>query len=115
MRRLQSHRKFLSACFGAVGIGIALAGCAASSADPTPAAQAVAKAPRTPMEEDGLPAQVPPPARIRQQEDDPTEPFSPNYGTRRLSGAVAEATRLTSAEEDAIIARAITEHEMRRP
>lgn len=32
------------------------------------------------VEDDGLPSQTPPPARIRQAADDPTEPFSRNYG-----------------------------------
>ncbi len=32
------------------------------------------------IEDDGLEAQRPPPARMFQREDDPTQPFSPNYG-----------------------------------
>lgn len=32
------------------------------------------------MEADGLPVQSPPPARVRQAPDDPSEPFSRNYG-----------------------------------
>lgn len=32
------------------------------------------------MEDDGREAQVPPPASIRDEPDDPREPFSPNYG-----------------------------------
>jgi hypothetical protein len=45
----------------------------------------------------------------------PGNPFSRNFAlwpASRLSGPV---TRMTSAEEEALIARAITEHEMRRP
>lgn len=34
----------------------------------------------TEMEEDGLPSQVPPSANIRQLPDDPSEPYSRNYG-----------------------------------
>ena len=67
------------------------------------------------MEDDGLPVQVSPRAGIRQTPDDPSEPFSRNYGPKlpaRLSGP---PTRMSSAEEDALIARAITVHEMRRP
>lgn len=34
----------------------------------------------TEMEDDGLPAQAPPAANIRQLPDDPSEPYSRNYG-----------------------------------
>ena len=88
---------------------LALAGCATSAAEPSPASQAVAQSGRADMEADGLPAQAAPPARIRQLPDDPAEPFSPNYGAPR------PPVRMTSAQEDAIIARAALEHEMRRP
>lgn len=33
------------------------------------------------MEDDGKPAQLPPPARVRAERDDPREPWSPNYGS----------------------------------
>lgn len=38
--------------------------------------------PRPPVEieDDGREAQRPPPARMFQRDDDPTQPFSPNYG-----------------------------------
>ena len=36
--------------------------------------------PRVEIEDDGREAQRPPPARMFQREDDPTQPFSPNYG-----------------------------------
>lgn len=32
------------------------------------------------LEEDGLPSQLPPPINRRREADDPSEPFSPNYG-----------------------------------
>lgn len=35
---------------------------------------------RLAMEADGLPAQIPPLRRTKTERDDPTEPFSPNYG-----------------------------------
>lgn len=61
----------------------ALGGCAstqntATAPDPSAAmrvAQAVSE-----VEDDGLPAQTPPTHRIRQMPDDPSEPFSRNYG-----------------------------------
>lgn len=32
------------------------------------------------LEDDGLPSQVPPPIHRRREADDPSEPYSPNYG-----------------------------------
>jgi hypothetical protein len=93
---------------GPVGLAIAMAGCAASSAEPMPASLPLVQADRAEMEDDGLPVQVAPPAGIRQLPDDPREPFSRNYGPR-------PSARMSRAEEDAVIARAITAHEMRRP
>lgn len=49
-----------------------LAGCATQS-DYYSGAQVA-------MEDDGRPAQIPPLLRAKPVEDDPTEPFSPNYG-----------------------------------
>jgi len=87
---------------------LALAGCASS---PGPQAAQVG-GPRV-SEADGLAAQVHPAADIRQVPDDPAEPFSANYGAlARLSSRSAQARRL---DEDAIIAAAITAHEMRKP
>ena len=43
-------------------------------------AQSVAQASVVDVEDDGLPAQTPPSGRIRQLADDPSEPYSRNYG-----------------------------------
>jgi hypothetical protein len=91
-----------------VGLGVSLSGCATSSAEPPPSYQTSLQAPRGAIEDDGLPAQTAPPARIRQLPDDPSEPFSPNYGPQ-------PPRRLSQAEAEAVIARAITAHEMRKP
>jgi hypothetical protein len=61
-----------------------LSGCAADSSAnyanaPTVAAY-VARAPGVEVEDDGLPSQTPPTPRIRQMPDDPTQPYSRNYG-----------------------------------
>jgi len=40
----------------------------------------VARGPAVEMEQDGLPVQVPPSARIRAMPDDPAQPYSRNYG-----------------------------------
>ena len=63
---------------------VSVGGCASTqaprySSESVVPTRAVAQA--TPaVEDDGLPAQTPPPAYIRQLPDDPSEPFSPNYG-----------------------------------
>jgi hypothetical protein len=96
--------------------------------------------PRVETEADGLPVQ-PPPLRRSAVADDPREPWSPNYGTlsgSRIAQAPAPAPVAESAppstaakvamvikerlplfgaqtiDEDDIIRRAITAHEMRR-
>ena len=50
-----------------------------AEAEPRVAAEASR---RYDMEDDGMEAQVPPPPTIRFAPDDPSEPFSPNYGPR---------------------------------
>ena len=62
---------------------LALPGCASENStysaaggpSPTRVAGAVIE-----VEDDGLPAQTPPSARLRQMPDDPSQPFSRNYG-----------------------------------
>lgn len=71
----------LSSC--AIVALTALAGCSSTGANYT--AQDVPVAPRVAqsavvVEDDGLPAQSPPPARINRAPDNPDEPFSKNYG-----------------------------------
>ena len=99
--------------------------------------------PRVETEADGLPVQPPPLRRTAAAADDPREPWSPNYGTAlasKLAGLPAptpaptaeSAPALTPArvamvikerlplfgattiDEDDVIRRAITAHEMRR-
>jgi hypothetical protein len=101
--------------FGLLGLAMGLAGCTTSSAGETSASWSYAGAARVEIEDDGLPAQIAPSASIRNESGDPRQPFSRNYGlppAARLSGP---PTRMSSAEEEALIARAIAEHEMRRP
>ena len=43
------------------------------------------------MEDDGRPAQLPPRADVRQTADDPTQPWSPNYGGPATRPAVKQA------------------------
>ena len=107
--------RLLLALAGALAAAIAAAGCATSTAVDTAQFHYAARAERTITEDDGLPAQVDPPSGIRQLADDPSEPFSRNYGPQPVMRLRATLTRLSDAEADALIARAITEHEMRRP
>lgn len=71
----------------------ALGGCA-STTDTSSSAQYSGANVRvaqtvTEVEDDGLPAQTPPPARARQMPDDPSEPFSRNYGGANPSASNA--------------------------
>jgi hypothetical protein len=108
LRRLARLPSLAHLCLGPLLAALALAGCASL---PAPQAAQVGGPPV--LEADGLPAQVHPVADIRQLPDDPTEPFSANYGAlARLSSGPGQARRLA---EDAIIAAAITAHEVRKP
>lgn len=103
-----------------VGLALVLGGCATSSAGEAAAIRSQAQAALAETEDDGLPAQVSPPWAIRRGPDDPNEPYSRNYGSRSygqglLAGLAGPPARMTPAEEEALIARAITEHEMRKP
>jgi hypothetical protein len=105
----------LLAWLGLLGLAMGLAGCATSSAGETSATRSYAAAARFEIEDDRLLAQVAPSASARNEPDKPRQPFSLNYGlppAARLSGPPA---RMSSAEAEALIARAIAEHEMRRP
>lgn len=124
----------------ALAIAVLAGGCAASTAGPSKVAGPVSTYPGDPaprpavsraapveMEDDGLPAQVAPKHR-RPMPDEPTEPWSPNYGTVRSDGSdvVPFRTRVAAAapvatqsvaprlDPDDIIRIAIAEHEMRR-
>ena len=63
--------------------------------------QRVASAPVPELEDDGLPGQVSPPPRAARDPDDPSEPFSPNYGAGQSRSdnraAIADSRRIASA------------------
>lgn len=77
-------------------LAICQAGCASDSnayyAKAPAVAAYVAKAPVAEVEADGLPTQPPPSMRIRQMPDDPSEPYSRNYGGPNPAAADAAAT-----------------------
>jgi len=68
------------------GLALALGGCSTTPASPTSGLFAGINeperkpAPPVDMEDDGREAQRPPPMRMYRKDDDPTQPFSPNYG-----------------------------------
>ena len=108
LRRIARLPSRAHLCVGPLAAALALAGCASSPG--LPAAQVGGA---DVLQADGLPAQVHPAADIRQLPDDPTGPFSANYGAfAHLSSGSGQARWL---DEDAIIAAAITAHEMRKP
>lgn len=110
-----------------------------SYAGAPPQRVAVAAPPQPDLEADGLPAQAPPRRRANPLPADPSEPFSPNYGPPpinqpldaepksapvhraavegepALRHAAPAERRLSPAEADAVIARAIMAHEQRYP
>jgi hypothetical protein len=109
-----------------LGFAVAGAGCAsrgqsgsgpyAQVGGPPPAQIAQQRSIPVEIEDDGLPSQVPPPSGRRAITDDPSEPFSPNYGSRPASPLAAPRppVRVSTVDEDALIARAIAAHEIRR-
>lgn len=67
-----------------IAITILEVGCASNNgayyAEAPAVAAYAARSPGVQTEDDGLPSQMPPSPRIRQMPDDPTEPYSRNYG-----------------------------------
>ncbi|MEZ5852402.1 MAG: hypothetical protein R3D68_17350 [Hyphomicrobiaceae bacterium] len=132
LRALIAAQMASGARLGVLGLAALSAGCASQQASHTPPPSHVAAAmPKVEIEDDGLPVQIAP-RNQRPGPDDPTEPFSPNYGsvpTRQaaIPSAVEPApalppmqraasrgpTRMSSLDEDDIIRRAIAAHEMR--
>ena len=82
---------------------LSAAGCAADHggyyADATPTH--VARGSFVEMEEDGMPSQAPPPARIRQMPDDPSQPYSRNYGGPNPAGTVPAAPTVKASYDAA--------------
>ena len=80
--------------------------------------------PKIAMEDDGHPSQLPPRIRPQAEPDDPSEPFSPNYGPPlpgtetsppQQTTKPVHKVRLSKAEIDRVIAQAIAMHETRTP
>ncbi len=82
---------------------LCVAGCAADNhayyADASPTH--VARAPSVEMEEDGMPSQAAPPARIRRMPDDPSQPYSRNYGGPNPAGTVPASPTVKASNDEA--------------
>lgn len=72
----QQRRVLRHAGLPGILLAVFLSGCASSSEYD----QSWYGGDRVAMEDDGLPAQLPPLHRRKPETDDPREPFSPNYG-----------------------------------
>lgn len=96
-----------AACAAVTVLTIAVGGCASSDAERQHAYQMHAAAmaaqraqtARVEIEDDGLPSQAPP-LRRPQHPDDPTEPYSPNYG-RGVPGSAPAGAPLPSKRAEA--------------
>lgn len=86
--------------FAAVALGEG--GCAADNKAYYATAPAVAaysqQVAAVQVEGDGLPSQPAPSARVRQMPDDPSEPFSPNYGGPNPAAVVPKPAATTDAK-----------------
>jgi len=92
-----------------------LAGCATTPlSSPGPVASTQASPTRLAADGAGV-ATLLSPQRAAAQNDEATEPYSLLYGSRASYRLGTTAAEWSPAKEDAIIAQAITAHEMRRP
>ena len=67
----------------------------------------VAAKPVAEMEDDGRPGQLPPRTEARQVRDDPTQPWSPNYGGPAQKPLRAHAPQTPPAVQPAAMARRV--------
>lgn len=137
-RSFASPSLLSAARLGVLGLAaLCTAGCASKQASYDPPARVAGPAApqgqapwqvKVEIEDDGLPAQLAPRHRAPVQ-DDPSEPWSPNYGrhtptkAQKAEAPTAETPararkpqtrqQITAMDEEAIIRRAIAEHEMR--
>lgn len=123
----------LRQAFALVGVALALGGCITAQGSSSYQSQAGVPPPHPPdavtgarkvaVEGDGLPRQLPPRRRASPEKDDPSEPFSPNYGPPPVGGEAPSAVakppvhkvRMSETEVARVIGAAIVAHEKRRP
>ena len=93
-----------AARFGALGLALLSAGCASKPETAPPARMtAPAQVAKVDIEDDGLPAQVAPRYR-RAGPDDPSQPWSPNYGGPNYSGPNYSGPNYSGKGEAALVA-----------
>lgn len=127
------YRPAARLCAALTAAVLSLSACAQSQSYPQsnagiqPIVQrvAVAAPPRIVLEDDGLPRQHPPRRRHGPVADDPSEPFSPNYGPEPRPSSNPDvmkpnwqpvSVRRASIDPrwvEAVIARAVAAHELR--
>jgi hypothetical protein len=95
---------------GPIAAALLAAGCAGSSSS-----EAARMETRSVLEADGSPAHVHPAATIRRLSDAASEPSSARYGSAPAPRLAHGAAPAPSLDAEAIIAAAITAHEMRKP
>lgn len=123
----------LRQAFALVGVALALGGCFTAQGSSSYQSQAGVPPPHPPnavagerkvaVEAEGLPRQLPPRRRSTAEQDDPAEPFSPNYGpapsgSQPPPGDVTppvHKVRMNEAEVARVIGAAIVAHEKRKP
>ncbi|MFT3730194.1 MAG: adhesin [Hyphomicrobium sp.] len=85
--------------FASAAAAVCLAGCASGNATYPTTPAYVAQGPSVQMESDGIPVQAAPSARIRQLPDDPSQPFSPNYGGENPASTVPAQPTVKAAND----------------
>jgi hypothetical protein len=91
---------FASCCAGAAALSAG--GCANTNTSYSANAAStayVAQGPAVQMESDGLPVQAAPAAAIRQLPDDPSQPFSPNYGGDNPASTIPSRLTVKAAND----------------
>jgi len=98
-----------------LGAALALAGCATPSANEAYGAAVRIEAERAERESGNIPLAVAHQAASNEPTKGSSASASRGQVTAFLSGLLGAPPQPSSAEEDALIARAIAEHEMRKP
>jgi len=99
-----------------MGIALALSGCATTSIDQTSSSSVShASTALVGIEDDRLRAQIASVAAARNEPGDLSQSFSRSNGPSFVTRLFGPPTRMSNAEVEGLIARAIAEHAVRRP
>jgi hypothetical protein len=99
---------FTRVCVGPLAAALTAAGCVAGS-------EAARMETRSALEAGGVPARVDPPADMRELPEHRRGPFGAGYGSAPAALLARGAAPAPSLDAEAVIAAAITAHEMRNP